>query len=124
MQDFVGAHQAGVPEGAMDQLGHSESPFLKSRRIHFHQMTGISHFILLPLHLFIFSGRVQRSDSFGLLPSKKRRSEGLRVRDSDRKGIFDEIITLKTDYYATREKGNMFYLMTGHTYTQSCYLLN
>lgn len=30
MRDF-NAHKAGVPEGAMDQLGYSESAFLKEQ---------------------------------------------------------------------------------------------
>lgn len=32
MQDSVGAPEAGVPEGAMDRLGYSESPFFNERQ--------------------------------------------------------------------------------------------
>ena len=31
MPDFIGAHTAGVPEGAMDQLGYNQSPFFKAQ---------------------------------------------------------------------------------------------
>lgn len=121
LEGFIAAHKAGVPEGAMDRLGYSESPFLK------HQED------LFPSDDWYFTFHTIAATSVYLLRMTKKKPlfqfhflrnaeiKGLHVRTSNHKVaiLFNQVYT--QNWFLRNERQTSVSDNVGHKDTNSRY---